>query len=384
MKKVYLDYAASTPIDPRVLKVVNQHLKTTFANSSSLHSFGQEAQAVVEKSRQIVAQALKANPEEIIFTSSATESNNTVLKGVAWANKHKGNQIIVSSIEHDCVLKSSQWLEKQGFEIIKLAVDKYGLISPQNLKKAVSKKTILVSMMQANNEVGTIQPIEELARICKQKNVPFHTDASQSFGKIPINVKKMKIDFLTASSHKIYGPKGVALLYLRKGVKIEPLLHGGGHESGFRSSTVNVPVIAGLAKAVEICQKEMSQETIRLTKLRNKLIKGILDKIPDSYLNGHPEKRLANNANLRFSYIEGEAIMLKLNQLGIAVSTGSACSSQSLEPSHVLLAMGLRPEEIQGSIRFSLGRWTKEEEIDYVLKVLPKVIKDLRRISPYV
>ncbi len=383
MKKIYLDYAASTPIDPRVLKVMAKHLKNNFGNSSSLHFFGRKAKAVVEQSRQIIARAINADAEEVIFTASATESNNTVLKGIVWANKHKGNHIITSAVEHDCILNSANWLQSQGLKITKLAVDKYGLVNSQEVKKAITPKTILVSVMHANNEIGTIQPIAAIGKICQQKGVYFHTDAAQTFDKIPIDVWKMKIDLLTASAHKIYGPKGVALLYVKKRVKIEPLLHGGGHEKGLRSSTMNVPLIAGFAQAVALAQKEMPKETVRLIKLRNKLIKGILKTISHSSLNGPPQKRLANNVNIRFAFVEGEAVMLKLDQLGVAVSTGSACSSQNLKPSHVLLATGLRPEQIHGSIRFSLGRWTTAKEIDYVLQVLPKIIKDLRQISPF-
>jgi len=382
-KKIYLDYAASTPIDPRVLKLMSVQLKNNFGNSSSLHWYGQQAQQVLEESRKTVAKALGAQLEEIIFTSSATESNNTALKGIAFANKDKGRHIITSLIEHDCILNSAKWLEKQGWKITKVGVDKYGLIDPVEVVKAVRKDTILVSIMHANNEIGTIEPIEEISKICRVKNIYFHTDAAQSFGKIPIDVNKMKIDLLTASSHKMYGPKGAALLYIRKGTKIEPLLHGGGHEFDWRSSTVNIPAIAGFAQAVSICQKEMRKEAEKTIILRNKLIKGILKKIPNSFLNGHPQKRLSNNVNIRFSGVEGEAIIMHLNANGIAASTGSACSSQSLQPSHVLKALGLKPGEIHGSLRLSLGRWTTEEEINFVLEILPKIIKNLREISPF-
>jgi cysteine desulfurase len=279
-------------------------------------------------------------------------------------------------------MESAKWLEKQGFEITRLKVDKYGLVDPDEVKKAIKKETILVSIMHANNEIGTIEPIEEIGKICKERGVYFHTDAAQSFGKIPINVNKMNIDLMTVSSHKMYGPKGAAALFVREGTKIEPILHGGGHEMGLRSSTVNVAAIVGFAEACKICKKEMAKEAKRLTKLRDKLIKGVLEKIPGSHLNGHPTKRLPNNANFWFEGVEGESIVIQLDLLGIAASTGSACSSEKLEPSHVLLAIGLRPEQAHGSLRLSLGRWTKEKEIDYVLKVLPKVIERLRKISP--
>ena len=382
-KKIYLDYAATTPVDPKVLKAMQVYFSQEFGNSASLHSFGQKAKEALEKSRETITKALKAKPKEIIFTSSATESNNLVLKGVAFANMYKGKHIIVSSIEHDCILDSAKLLKKHGFEIKKLPVDKYGLVDPEALKKSIRKDTILVSIMHANNEIGTIEPIEEIGKICHKKDIYFHTDAAQSFGKIPINVNKMNIDLLTASSHKMYGPKGAACLYIREGVDIEPLLHGGGHEFGLRPSTINIPAIVGFAKAVEICQEDLQKETNRLIKLRDKLIKGILKKIPNSHLNGHPEKRLSNNANLWFEFVEGESIVMELDSYGIAASTASACSSPKLEPSHVLLAIGLKPQEVHGSLRLSLGRFTKEKDINYVLEVLPKVINKLRKVSPF-
>ena len=382
-KKIYLDYAATTPVDPRVLKAMLPYFSVTFGNTMSLHSFGQEAKAALEESRAIVADLINAKPNEIIFTSSATESNNLALKGVAFANKNKGRHIIISQIEHACVRETAKWLETQGFEVTRIKVDEYGLVSPEDVKKAIKKETILVSIIHASNEIGTIQPIEEIGRICKERGVYFHTDAVQSFGKIPIDVNKMNIDLLTASSHKMYGPKGAACLFVREGVKIEPILHGGGHEFGLRSSTVNVAAIVGFAKACEICKKEMKKEAERLTKLRDKLIKGVLEKIPGSRLNGHPKMRLPNNANFSFKGVEGEAIVIQLDLLGIAGSTGSACASAKLEPSPILLAIGLKPEQAHGSLRLTLGRWTKEKDIEYVLKVLPKVIKNLRKISPF-
>jgi cysteine desulfurase len=381
-KRIYLDYAATTPVDPRVLKAMEPYFSEKFGNTMSLHSFGQEAKTALEESREIVADLMGAKPSEVIFTSSATESNNLALKGVAFANRNKGNHIIISSIEHACIMESAKWLERQGFEITRLKVDKYGLVDPDEVKKAIKKETILVSVMHANNEIGTIEPIEEIGKICKERGVYFHTDAAQSFGKIPINVNKMNIDLMTVSSHKMYGPKGAAALFVREGTKIEPILHGGGHEMGLRSSTVNVAAIVGFAEACKICKKEMEKEAKRLTKLRDKLIKGVLEKIPGSHLNGHPTKRLPNNANFWFEGVEGESIVIQLDLLGIAASTGSACSTEKLEPSHVLLAIGLRPEQAHGSLRLSLGRWTTEKDIDYALEVLPKVIKRLRKISP--
>jgi len=377
MKKIYLDYAATTPVDPRVAKATS----FLFANTMSLHSFGQEAKLVLEESRGVIASLINAKPEEIVFTGSATESNNLALKGVAFANKRKDNHIIISSIEHACIMESAKWLEKQGFKITKLPVDKFGMVNPEDVKKAITDKTILVSVMHANNEIGTIEPITEIGKVCRQKGVLFHTDASQSLGKILIDVKKMNIDLLTASSHKMYGSKGTALLYIREGVKIEPILHGGGQENGLRSSTVNVPAIAGFAKACEIC-KRPDKSRGHIVKLRDKVIKNIL-KIKGSHLTGHPTKRLPNIASFTFDYIEGESLVMRLDIEGIACSTGSACSSIKLEPSYVLLATGLKAEQAHGSLRVSLGRWTSEKEINYFIKILPGIIKQLRKVSPY-
>jgi cysteine desulfurase len=382
-KKIYLDYAATTPVDPRVIKTMLPYFTERFGNTMSLHSFGQEAKQALEESREKVADLIGAKSNEIIFTSSATESNNLVLKGVAFANKNKGNHIIISSIEHPCIMESAKWLEKQGFEVTRLAVDKYGLVNPKDVKKTIKRETILVSIIHASNEIGTIQPISEIGRVCREKGVYFHTDATQSFGKIPIDINKMNIDLLSASSHKLYGPKGVGCLFVREGVRIEPILHGGGQESGLRSSTVNVAGIVGFAKACKIAKTEMKKEARKQTKLRDKLIKGILQKIKGSHLNGHPKKRLPNNANFWFEFVEGESIVIQLDLLGVAASTGSACSSVKLEPSHVLLAIGLKHEQAHGSLRLSLGRWTTEKEINYLLKVLPGVIKNLRKISPF-
>lgn len=391
-KRIYLDYAATTPVDPRVFKAMSPYFSKKFGNTMSFHSFGQEAKAALEESRQIMADSLGAKPEEIIFTGSATESNNLALKGTAFVKTSAGRKshIIISPIEHDCVLESAKWLASQGFEVTKLPVDKYGLISPADVARTIKPETILVSVIHASNEIGVIQDIAAIGKIChtyrqagREKGVLFHTDAVQSFGKIPIDVNSMDIDLLTASSHKIYGPKGAALLFIKRGVRISPIFHGGGHESGLRSSTVNVPAIVGFAKAVQIYQKEWQREARRLTKLRDKLIKGALLKIPGTYLNGHPTKRLPNNVNFRFDRVEGESIVIQLDLRGVAAATGSACSSAKLEPSHVLLALGLKPEQAHGSLRLSLGRYTKEDDINYVLKILPEIVKNLRKISPF-
>jgi len=382
MKRVYLDYAATTPVDPRVIKAMLPFFNKKFGNTVSLHYFGREAKRALESSRETIADLMNAKPEEIIFTSSATEANNFVLKGVAFANKNKGRHIIVSKIEHHCILESAKWLEKNGFEVTYLSVDKYGLVNLGELERAIRKDTILVSVMHANNEIGTIEPIAEIGKICREKGVYFHTDAAQSFGKIPIDVEKMNIDLLTASSHKIYGPKGAACLYIRKGVKIEPLLHGGGHEFGLRSSTINVAAIVGFAEATKICKIVMNKESERLTKLRDRLIKEALE-IENSHLTGHPELRLPHIASFWFAFIEGESLIMELDRYGIAASTGSACSSETLEPSHVLLAIGLKHHQARGSLRLSIGRWTTTKEVNYVINVLPKAIERLRKISPY-
>jgi len=382
-QKIYLDYAATTPVDPRVVKAMTPFFTENFGNTMSLHSLGQKAKQALEKSREVIADLISAHSSEIIFTGSATEANNFALKGMAFAAPSKKKHIIISSIEHPCIMESAKWLEKQGFKIDRLKVDREGLISPARLRKLITKDTILVSVMHANNEIGTIEPIKEIGQICRRKGVFFHTDATQSFGKIPINVKEMNIDLLTASAHKMYGPKGVGCLYVKRGVPLTPLLHGGGHELGFRSSTVNVAGIVGFAKATELCRKEMKKEQKRLTRLRDKLTKELVDRVEATQLNGSAKKRLPNNVNLAFSFVEGESMVIELDLLGVATSTGSACSSDKLLPSHVLLAIGLKPHQIHGSLRLTLGRWTTEKDIDYVIKVLPQVVRRLRKISPY-
>ena len=381
--RIYMDYGAATPVDPRVAKLAAGILPEIFANSMSFHSFGQDARAVLEESRQDVASVIGAPAKEIIFTGSATESNNLALKGVMFANRQKGKHLIISPIEHACVMESAAWLEKQGFEVTRLKVDKYGLVNPDDVAAAIRSDTVLVSVMHANNEIGTIEPIAEIGKICRDKGAYFHTDAAQSFGKIEIDVSKMNIDLLTASSQKIYGPKGAACLFVRQGVKIEPILHGGGQESGMRSSTVNVPAVYGFAQAGLIAKKEMAKESARQIKLRDKLIAGILKNIPCSHLNGHPTMRLPGNANIWFEFVEGESMIIQLDINGIAASTGSACSSAKLTASHVLTAIGLKPQEAHGSLRLSIGRRTKDSDVNYDLKTLPKIITRLREISPF-
>ncbi|MFW9999285.1 MAG: cysteine desulfurase family protein [Candidatus Hermodarchaeota archaeon] len=388
-KYVYLDNAATTPMDPLVIEEVNKQFKENYGNSMSLHSIGQKAAQVLVKSREMIASLINAERDEIFFTSSGTEADNIAIFGVTSKNKNRGNHIIISAIEHHAIGHPSEQMEKRDFKITVLPVDKYGLININELEESITNKTILISIMFANNEIGTIQPIKEIGEIAKKYDIIFHTDAVQAFGKIPIDVKEMNIDLLTASAHKLYGPKGVGMLYIRnKGVKegwgkfIEPIMYGGGHERDMRPSTVNVPGIAGFAKAVEIAKKEMLKEIEKHTELRDKIIRWVTENIEDSYLNGHPTQRLPNNVNLGFRYIEGESIVLDLDMEGIATSTGSACSSKSLEPSHVLLAIGLKPEEAHGSLRVSLGRFTTEEDIDYFLQKLPIVIERLRKMSP--
>jgi cysteine desulfurase len=381
MKKIYMDHAATTPVRKEVIREMLPYFDKKYGNASSLHSFGREARDAIETARQKIAKIINAEPEEIIFTSGGTGSDNMAIKGPTFVNKIK-NQIITSKIEHDAVLESCKKLGEAGFKVKYVDVDKNGIINVEQLKKSITNKTLLVSVMHANNEIGTIQPIEEIARICRQKRIYFHTDAVQTFCKEKIDVKKMNIDLLSASAHKIYGPKGIGFLFVRKGTKIGALVHGGGHEFGLRSGTENVTGIVGFAKAAELANKEMNSENARLKRLRDKIIQKLL-KIEGTKLNGDKEKRLSNNINISFKAIEGESILLKLDEKGIAVSTGSACSSKSLEPSHVLLAIGCSHIQAHGSVRFTLGKANTDKDVNFLLAVLPKIIKDLRGISPF-
>lgn len=382
MKKVYLDYAATTPADPEVVKAMEPYFFDNFGNASSIHSFGQEAKKAIEDSRESVAKFLGTDPSEIVFTCGGTESNNFALFGVAHALEKKGNHIVTSAIEHHAVTEPCKFLEKHGFKVTYVGVDKYGLVSPEDIKKAITDKTILISVMHANNEIGTIHPIAEIGKFAKEKGIYFHTDAVQTVGHIPLNVDELNVDLLSLSAHKFYGPKGVGALYIRKGTRIERFLHGGDQEKGRRASTHNTPGIVGLGKAIELCRQRMADEAKSQIVLRDKLIKEVIAKIPEVYLNGHPVQRLPNNANFSIKYIEGESILLNLDMVGIAASTGSACTSSSLEPSHVLLAIGLSHELAHGSLRVTLGRWTKKEDIDYLLECLPGVVEKLRAMSP--
>ncbi|HQB85201.1 MAG TPA: cysteine desulfurase family protein [Candidatus Pacearchaeota archaeon] len=376
MKKIYLDYAATTPVDPRVLEAMMPYFCDNFGNTMSLHSFGQKARMALDESRKTVANFIGAKPEEIIFTSSATESNNFALKGIAFANEKKGNHIIISAIEHACIMESAKWLGGRGFKITYVPVDRFGVVNVDDVSKAITKETILISVMHVNNELGSIQPIAEIGQIAKENNIYFHSDCAQSLGKIPVNVNDLNVDLLTASGHKIYGPKGIGILFVKRGVKIEPLLNGGGQELGLRSSTSNVAGAVGFAKALELFNQEE-----KIAELREYLCSGVLS-IPGSRLNS-PKTGVPGILNFSFFGVEGEAITMRLDIDGIAVSTGSACSSSKLTASHVLLATGMKPEEAHGSLRVSIGRWTTKEDIDYFIKSLLKNINQLREISPF-
>jgi cysteine desulfurase len=380
MKKVYLDNAATTITAPEVVEAMMPYFDVNYGNASSLHEMGVEAKRALERSRESVAKRIGASPDEIIFTSGGTESNNLALKGTAFFRRGEKNHIITSRVEHECVLNSCKWLRKQGFEVTYLDVDGYGFVDTDQLEKSITGKTAMVSIIHGNNEIGTVNDIEEIAKICHEKGTIFHTDACQSFTKTELDVKKQDLDLVTINSHKIHGPKGVGALYIRNKLGIEPWQHGGGHERNLRSGTENIPGIVGFATAAEIAGPEHVEY---MTRLRGKLIKGLLDANPDAWLNGHPVKRLCNNANIGFKHIEGEGILLYLSQKGIMVSTGSACSSHSLEPDHVLTAIGLRPEDSHGVIRMSLSRYTTEEEIDYAIQGINEVAGRLREMSPY-
>ena len=383
MRRIYLDYAATTPTHPEVVQAMLPYFTENFGNPSSVHSLGQEASLAVEEARKKVAHLIGARPQEIFFTSGGTEANNLAIKGVALANRNRGNHIITTPIEHHSVLETCKFLEESGFEITYLPVDGQGLVDPGNVRKALTPKTILISIMLANNEVGTIEPLAEIGKIAREAEVYFHTDAVQAVGHIPVDVEELGVDLLSASAHKLYGPKGIGALYIRKGTRLVPLAHGGEQESGHRAGTENVPGIVGFGKAAEIAEGEMEEEAKRLASLRDRLITGVLSSVERAWLNGHPIQRLPNNANLSFEFIEGESLMLSLDLEGICVSTGSACSSTSLAPSHVLLAMGLPPEKALSSLRITLGRWTTEEDIEQVLEALPRAVARLRAMSPF-
>ncbi len=375
--KVYLDNGATTKTAPEVVTVMQEYMSEKYGNASSLHSFGEEASLALENARAVIAKKLNAEPDEIIFTSGGTESDNLAVKGVAYATNKR--HIITTRIEHPAVYKSCEVLQSQGYRITYLKVDRDGFIDLKEFEDSISDDTALVSVIHANNEIGTIQDIDKIGLICKKRNVVFHIDAVQSFTKVPIDVKKTNIDLISLSAHKIHGPKGIGALYVRKGTKVKKLMDGGSHEKNLRAGTENVAGAVGFAKAVQLVTQDHLK---KLEKLRDKLINKVLKEIPETMLNGSGSKRLVNNVNITFKKIEGESLLLLLNDKGVAVSTGSACSSKSLQPSHVLLAIGLKPEDAHGSIRFTLSRYTTEKELQYTVKVLKDAVKKLREISP--
>jgi len=381
-KRIYLDHAATTPVDPAVNEAMTPYFLNRYGNASSLHDFGREAKTALDDSRETVAKTINASHDEIVFTSGGTESDNLAVLGYARKNKQKGNHIITSSIEHPAVLEACKQLTKEGFKVTHIPVNRNGFLKVDELEDAVTNKTILISVMHSNNEIGTLQPIGEIGRVAGERGIAIHTDAVQSIGKTRVDVKALNVDLLSMSAHKIYGPKGVGALYVKQGVKLQPLMYGGGHEFGLRSSTENVTGAVGIAKALELAGERFEADNERVTGLRNHLIRGVLNQVEDSHLTGHPEKRLSNNAHFYFPGVEGEAIVLGLDEAGIASSTGSACSSKKQTPSHVLMAMGLNPVEARGSLRLTLGRRNIMAEIDYTVDTLSKLINRLRDMSP--
>lgn len=379
---IYLDHAATTPVKPSVADAMWPYCSEFFGNPSSIYRIARESRKAIDSARAQVAKALGAEPEEIYFTSGGSESDNWAIKGVAFANRKKGNHIITSAIEHHAILHTCQYLEKEGFSVTYLPVDRYGLVNTADLESAITDKTILVSIMYANNEIGTIEPVRELGAIARKHKIPFHTDAVQAIGNVPIDVKEQNIDLLSLSAHKFYGPKGTGALYIRKGVRIESLIHGGGQERKRRAGTENIAGIVGLGRAIELATSDIEWHNTHIRQMRDRLLKGILETIPHTRLNGHPEKRLPGNLNVSFEFIEGESMLLWLDEEGICGSTGSACTSGSLEPSHVMLAIGLPHEVAHGSLRLTLGDANTDEDVDTVLDVLPGIVAKLREMSP--
>jgi cysteine desulfurase len=382
MRKIYLDHNATTPVHPEVLEAMLPYFKEKFGNPSSIHGFGREAKVALEEAREKVAGLLGASSNEIFFTSGGTESDNLAVKGTAFANRKKGFHIISSKIEHHAILESCKFLEKEGFEVTYLPVNSQGLVDPDDLKKTIRDETTLVSIIYANNEVGTIQPIEELSKISNEEGVYFHTDAVQALGKVPVSLQKSNVDMLSISSHKIYGPKGVGTIFIRKGVRITPWSHGGHHERSRRAGTENIPGIVGFAKALELVVKELEDQNKHLRSLTEAFYKKLVETIPDVILNGDLERRIPNTLNLSFKGVEGESIILSLDLKGVAVASGSACTSGTLEPSHVLSAMGIDPAIAQGAIRFSFGQDNTMEDVEYVASLLPEIVERLRSMSP--
>lgn len=382
-RRIYFDHGATAPMLHEVVEAMTPYFTDRCGNASSIHSFGREARKAVDEGRESLAKLLNADPSEIVFTSGGTESDNLAIKGTALHDRRRGGHIITSVIEHPAVLEPCAYLEGLGFDVTRLPVSGDALIDPEAIRNAIRDDTILISVMMANSEVGTIQPVEEIGRIAGDNGVLFHTDAVQAAGKIPIDLDKLGVDLLSVSSHKMHGPKGIGALFVRKGTGMDPIMHGGGHERGLRSSTENVPGIVGFGKAAEIAGRDMEKVTASVRELRDGIVRRVLEEIPNSYLNGHPTKRLAGNAHFRFDFIEGEGLILGLDMHGIATSTGSACSTGSLEPSHVLIAMGLRHEQAHGSLRVTLGRENNHEEASYFNEVLPGIVSKLREISPF-
>jgi cysteine desulfurase len=386
-RTVYLDHAATTAVDPRVVEAMLPYWTQHYGNASSIYSLGRDAQHAVDGARQKVADLLNCAPKEIVFTSCGTESDNLALRGVAFERRKRAakNHIVTSAIEHHAIGHTAEQLEKHfGFEVTYVPVDHHGMVDPSDVERAIRPDTAIISIMFANNEVGTIQPVEQIGEIARAHKVPFHTDAVQAIGALALDVKAQKIDLLSLSAHKFYGPKGVGLLYARRGVPLLPVQTGGGHERSRRAGTENVPYIVGLASALELVTQELEESNARIVKMRDRLIAGVLEQIPDSQLSGHPTLRLPNNASFLFKYIEGESILLNLDMMGVAASSGSACTSGSLEPSHVLRAMGFSHEVAHGSLRLTLGKENTPEEIEYVLKILPGIVEKLRQMSPLV
>jgi cysteine desulfurase len=382
LNNIYLDHNATTPVLDEVFDAMEPYLKERWGNPSSIHWAGRGEKTALTEAREKVAEFMNATPAEIIFTSSGTEGDNHAIKGIAYSKQKKGNHIITTTVEHPAILNTCKFMEKQGFEVTYLGVDENGLLNLKELEEAITEKTILITIMYANNETGVIFPIKEIAAIAKKKKVTFHTDAVQAAGKIKLDVKDLGVDLLTISAHKIYGPKGVGALYVKRGVRITPLIHGGHHERNRRGGTENVAGIVGLAKACEIATKDMDAETAHLKKLRDRLETGLLEAVPYTKLNGDKKQRIPNTTNISFEFIEGEGLLLSLDMLGVATSSGSACTSGSLEPSHVLLAMGLSHEMSHGSVRFSLGRSNTEADIDLILKEMPPIVERMRSMSP--
>ncbi len=382
MEYIYLDNNATTPVNPAVLEAMLPFLTTRYGNSSSVHSVGQDAKKALVEAREQMAGLFNASPEEIIFTSGGTESDNYAVLGTAYLEGNQGKQIVTSKIEHHAVLHTVQFLEKKGFPCVYLDVDQNGIVDLEQLKEALKKDTCLVSIMYANNEIGTLEPIEEIAQICAEKGVRFHTDAVQAFAKHPLDMSKIPISLLSLSGHKIYGPKGIGAMYIRKKTKLFRLFHGGHHEMNKRPGTENIPGIVGLATAARRVQEHCVEENIRQAMLRDRLQEALLSKIPDTFINGGNAPRLAGTLNIRFEYVEGESLLLHLDMEGICASSGSACTSDTLEPSHVLLACGVPKEKAHGSIRFSLGEENTEKDIDKVIEVFPRIVKNLRAMSP--